>query len=197
MMDCLPLVSSSDSGFIFGGRRFRGIAGRPLGVIVFGMLGQHLFGAVQRVWLPNATAVPVQVVATAAVLVGPLVAHARRLLLLLRVVARSVDRSNTADTGIAAHAPIAVIILIVLVLPIVVVGTSTAAATSHLKGRIGGQTPARTDRQSRAAAVQTTASTRRRSGRQYRDKEQRTTTSSRAQSSRCDVNAVEAKQPNR
>lgn len=128
----LPQVSS-DSGFSFGGRR---VAARRLGrVIVFGMLGQHLFGAVQRVWLPNATAVPVQVVRAA--LVGALAGQVLLVVvLLLRVLARVRSTQAVISTP-AAHAPIAVVVVIVVmivnILPVVAVVMAPTTAAAHLK----------------------------------------------------------------
>lgn len=130
---CLPLVS--DNGFGLGGGR-RLIA-RGIG-LVLRILGQHLFGAVQRIGLPNATAVPIQVVAlrvAALVLVRPLS---------LVTPNRSTDMAPVVATTYTAssHAPVAVVVrlvvvvdrrIVAVVLPVVVVVVTTSSATAHLQ----------------------------------------------------------------
>lgn len=110
------------------------------------MLGQHLFGAVERVWLPNATAVPVQVVRALVVVRTTLATLHVLLLVVVLLLGRVVPRiRSTTHNGIAtptAHAPIAVVVVIIIVVMIVilsvvvviVMATTTAA---HLNWEIG------------------------------------------------------------
>lgn len=157
----LPLVSDNKLGLSrrVPCRRRRCCLGRAIVLVfVLRMLGQHLFGAVQRIGLPNAAAVPIQVVvrlsvvaATAAALVG---VHVRLLLVgLLLLVTRNRSTATTTDhiAAAASHAPIAVVvrvlvvvavvrgIVVAVVLPVVVVvmahsmtTNATTTAAAHL-----------------------------------------------------------------
>lgn len=135
----LPRVCHFGIGFRFGFRRCR-IAARLGIVIVFGrvlrlrILGQHLFGAVQRVRLPNAAAVAVQVVLGLA----PLVTTVHIMVLLLVCVVPRVRPYGTRITA-ASHASLPVIVVVVAigVLPIVVIGVvmttaAVIATAAHL-----------------------------------------------------------------
>lgn len=133
---CLPLVSDNGFGFGGGGRLIARVIG-----LVLRILGQHLFGAVQRIGLPNATAVPIQVVAlrvAALVLVRPLS---------LVTPNRSTDMApivatTYTTTASSSHAPVAVVVrlvvvvdrrIVAVVLPVVVVVVTTSSATAHLQ----------------------------------------------------------------
>lgn len=105
----LPLVRSIGLRLIGGFRLSSGIA---FGIVR--ILGQHLFGTVQRIRLPNAAAVSIHVVAVlvvVVVLVVGLVLH------VLRLLARSI----AATTTTRSHPPIAIVLAVVVMVILAIV----------------------------------------------------------------------------